>query len=355
MGRRIFWMLLAVGSAAGGYVWWDHARNAAAESLEDDLGAKAANVAPVPATPLKARLNLDLKAGDVFPLVKTVTETIEQQTGKGVVRSWTQVEFTLAIRVNAVAEGRKRLRVDYRRVRYRQDLAGEKLDFDTDDPPRAIPDAVQPYRGLVGNGFDFWIGPDNRIQQVEDFEGFLRRCVAHVPAAGRAAVMTRFIETTGDDRVANFIDDSIGLLPYEKEPVQEGHTWKRARRVQRPVPLSLTQTCTLNKLNERFADVGITGEIFPSTAVGPSDQPAHGLQLIVTGGRTEGSCRIRRKTGLPEHSQIRRTYDMIVRFPNGRRFAQTKKVTTEIRVYTQQGAPKSIRFASAKRSARGKR
>lgn len=164
--------------------------------------------------------------------------------------------------------------------------------------------------------------------------------------------MTRFFKTTGDDRVANFIDDSIGLLPYRKGAMRIGQTWDRPRQVARPVPLYLTQTCTLIDLNDRFAEVGIVGDIVPSATVGPSNQPARGLQVIVTRGRTEGRCRIRRKTGLPEHSDIHRTYDMVVRYPDGRRFEQTKNVRTVIRVFTQQGAPKTILSGTGRRRNR---
>ena len=205
---------------------------------------------------------------------------------------------------------------------------------------------VQPYHGLVRNGFEFWIGPDNRILQIEDFEGFLRRCVAHVPESRRGGVMMQFFKTTGDDRIANFIDDTIGLLPYNKGTIQVGQTWKRTRTVLRPVPLSMTQTCTVSGLNESFAEVGITGRISPSTTVGPSNQPAHGTHVLVKTGSTIGHCRIQRKTGLPDHSDIKRTYDMEVRTKNGQRFAQTKIVRTEIRVFTQQGAPKTIKQAA---------
>jgi hypothetical protein len=66
------------------------------------------------------------------------------------------------------------------------------------------------------------------------------------------------------------------------------------------------------------------------------------LKLTVTGGKTVGSCRIRRRSGLPERSEIHRTYNMIVSYADGRKFEQTKEARTVIEVFTQQGAPKSI-------------
>jgi Family of unknown function (DUF6263) len=347
-GRFVFWLLVAVAAAASGYIWWDRARTSSEQDLENNLsGLQPADVEPLPAVPPAAGLQLHLKAGDVFPLVKTIHETVTQKSATGPLSSETTLQLVLAIRVKEVQGNRKRLRVDYRRVYYRRDLAGDALEYDSAHPPRVLPAEVQAYHGLVDNGFDFWVGPDNRILRIDGFDEFLKRCVAHVPAELRQSVMTRFVKTTGDEGVANFIDDSIGLLPYGGGPVKSGDHWTRNRQVLRPVPLAITQTCTLKKLGNEFAEIEITGEIAPSTTFGPSNRPHSGLKLTVTGGKTVGSCRIRRKSGLPERSEIHRTYNMIVSDANGRTFEQTKEAQTVIEVFTQQGAPKAIGLVPA--------
>jgi Family of unknown function (DUF6263) len=355
-GRVVFWLLAAIAAAASGYIWWDRARTASEQDLEETLtGVQPAEVAPLPAVPATAGLQLHLKPGDVFPLVKTVRETVTQKSDNGPLRSETTVQLVLAIRVQQVDGDRKRLHVDYRRVKYEQDLAGDVLKYDSAHPPRVLPLEVQAYRGLVDNGFDFWVGPDNRILKIDGFDEFLKRCVSHVPVKLRQSVLTRFVKTTGDEGVANFIDDSIGLLPYRKTSVKSGDHWTRNRQVLRPVPLAITQTCTLKKLGDEFAEIEITGEIVPSTTFGPSNQPNRGLKLTVTGGKTVGSCRIRRRSGLPERSEIHRTYNMVVSYADGRTFEQTKEARTVIEVFTQQGAPKSISMAPSDGRASGAR
>lgn len=346
-GRAFFWLLTAVAAASGGYVWWDHLRSTADEKLEAELKPDTGStLKPAPPTPRKEELRLQLKAGELFPLVKTIEETITQQTEDGPLRSITRIQLVLSLRVEEVHPDRKRLRVDYRRVRFEQDLAGEKLLYDSAAPPAVIPPQVQAYHGLVNNGFSFWIGPDNRILQLEDFAGFLERCMAHVPPDQRRAVMNRFLKTSGDEGVANFVDDSIGLLPYQNRAVKVGDHWSRQRRVLRPVPLFLTQTCTLKRLQGNLAEIEIRGEIAPTATYGPAEQPQGGLQLTVRGGKTVGLCRIRTATGLPERSEINHLYDLVVRYPDGRRFNQTKKTRTVIEVFSPQGQPKTIGTAT---------
>ena len=348
-GRLGVWSLAAIAAAAAGYIWWDRARTESENGLEESLvGVTAKDAEPVPPVPPKAKLQLQLAEGDTLPLVKTVYEKITQTTDKGPVHSETTVQLVMAIRVVKVEQDRKLLRVDYRRVQYRQNLAGEKLEYDSNDPPRVLPPEVQAYHGLVNNGFRFWLGPDNRILKIEDFDGFLKRCVAHIPLAQRQEMLIRFAKTTGDEGVANFIDDSIGLLPYKKAAVEIGENWTRTRQILRPVPLAITQKCTLTRLTDEFAEIDISGDVVPSTTFGPSKQPQGGLRLVVTGGKIVGSCRIRLKSGLPERSEIHRTYQMIVHYPDGRKFSQFKETRTVIEVFTEQGAAKAIRFASGK-------
>ncbi len=338
--RLVFWLLVFVATAAGGYVWWDHARNTAEANLEDNLAAlNEPVVKPLKATrkPLKLKLVTD----EIFPLRKIVEETVTQ----GNIQSKTRLELLLSLRVMEIKEKRTRLRVDYQRVRYWQDIAGEKLTFDSDNPPRVLAPDVQAFSGLVKNGFEFWVGADNRMEIV-DYEGFLRRCVDHVPESQRAEVLTRLLKTSGEEAVANFVDDSIGLLPFENRRVKRDDEWVRKRQILRPVPLFLTQTCRLDRWNGDLAEISIKGEIVPSTAVGPSQQPNGGLQVLVTGGESFGSCRIRRKTGLPELSDIRRVYNMIVYQPGGQRFRQKKETRTRIEVFEPQGSPKTIKVSA---------
>ena len=297
------------------------------------------------------KLNVKLQVGDRFPLLKTVTETVTQQTDRGTFVSRTTLKMLLAIRVLEVRNDRKKLRVDYQRVQFSQEMPGETIHYDSAVPSLPIPLDAQAYHGLVNNGFDFWIGADNKVVQIDDFEGFLKRCVKHVPTEQRKEVMLKLMKSSGDEGIANFIDDSIGLLPAKGAAVKVGDTWKRNRQIIRPVPLYLSSTCTLKSIDEHYAEITINGKVIPSTTFGPSRSNAHGLQLTVIGGYFVGHCRIDRKTGLPEKSEIRRVYDMIVRLPNGREIKQTKESKTVIAVYSPQGNPQAIRLTSAKSSA----
>lgn len=102
-------------------------------------------------------LELRLKVGDRFPLVKTVEQRLKQISAAGgpPVESSSLLTLTLAIDVEEISDGIKRLGVRYQRVRYEHDIAGEKLVFDSAVPQQSVPEAASVYHGLVDNGFRF--------------------------------------------------------------------------------------------------------------------------------------------------------------------------------------------------------
>lgn len=295
-------------------------------------------------------LELRLKVGDRFPLRKTVTQELHQASSIGPAISHTQLELLLTLTVEEVLPDRKRLAVRYNRVKYSQDLAGDKFDVDSNRLDQNPPVAALPYLGLVDNGFAFWVGRDNQIIEPVGFPEFLERCVRAVPQTERKEVLKRFAQSTADEGVANFVDDSIGLLPYEVDGkskgtnVAEGDTWTRERRLMQPMPLYLNNRYTLRSLTPKFAEIDILGKVTPAAT--PKD-PEEGVvqasmkatpDVMVRGGNAFGTCTIDRSTGLPLESKVERYLEMNVRLPNGLAFEQRKRTVTTIQAFPQQTA-----------------
>ncbi|MEX0703101.1 MAG: DUF6263 family protein [Planctomycetales bacterium] len=338
MLRLVRGLLCLAPLCVAGCGWEDEAEEAEVPALE------AATTAP-PKAPLleEERLELKLAPGDRFPLMKTVEQTITQGRGAEGSESRSLLEMLLAITVEDVQpDGRKLLGVRYQRVRYVQDVAGERVEFDSAAPPHSVPLAAEPYRRLVDNGFSFWLGADNRVRDLVGFDEFLRRCVQDVPIAQRADVLARFSRTTSEEGIANFIDDSIGILPYASERgerasvVREGSTWSREQRFEQPLPVYLRTDYTLRRLTGEVAHVDVLGTIGPSTTYRPTQEAADGVRIRIRNGHSFGSCTIRRDTGLPVESRIERLFDMTVLVPGGGEFEQQKRIVTTIRTFPQQ-------------------
>lgn len=297
---------------------------------------------PVTATARGERLELRLQPGDRFPLMKTVQQTLIQKSEQFPAMAQTRLELMMAIQVEQVREDAILMSVRYSRVAYSHDLNGQRLDYDSSSHQNAVPYDVQPYAGMVNNGFSFWVGRDNRIRDVVGYQEFLQRCVEQVPLERRQTLLAEISNRFGDDGVANFIDDSIGLLPYDSQVDQEsatrvapGDVWTRETRLMQPAPVYLTSTYRLVSLNARTAEIDITGRIASGESVGQG-QAGH---LKILGGHSMGACTVDRATGLPLELNLTRFLSMTVTMPDGLVIPQDKQISTTIRAFPETRGP----------------
>jgi hypothetical protein len=295
---------------------------------EQDLGdSKAASDSP--------NLALRLKVGDKFPLLKTVATSVLQPGETGMEKSTASKEFFMTVTVEAMPDsgpraGQRQMGVQFQSVKFQRDVQGKKLDYNSRTAKEPLPMVVRPYHGLVGNHFSFWLGTENQIEGIVEFKAFLERCLKNVPADRYEEVWNNLESQSGVYGIANFVDDSIGLLPTSK--VKIGETWTVTRQTQQPVPMICKNQYKLQHLDDKQAEVSIFGDIIPG-AFSIDAVPAaaeKGVQLSIKGGRASGSCTIDLRTGLPIHSQVEQKVDMNVKLKDGQQFVQHKQTITTI-------------------------
>ncbi|MFM7057574.1 MAG: DUF6263 family protein [Planctomycetota bacterium] len=299
--------------------------------------------------PKGERLELTLREGDRFPLIKTVEQTLLQKSETHPAMARTKLDLSMALTVEEVRADAVLLGVQYSRVVYEHDLAGRRLKFDSASHSGAIPWDAVPYAGMVNNGFAFWIGRDNQIRGLVGYQEFLERCVAEVPLERRQTLLTELSQRFGDDGVANFVDDSIGLLPYDASVDEEsasrvlpGDVWTRERRLMQPVPVYLKSTYTLTDIDRDTARIEITGRIASGEAV----NAAGDSRVRISDGRTLGHCIVDRGTGLPLDVQIARHLLIHVQTDDGYEVVQEKEIQTTIRGFPQMASGKTSGAAS---------
>ncbi len=280
----------------------------------------------------QSQLKLKLKPGDRFPLRKVVEQELNQDSLSGSAnRIHTRLELLFAISVVDKADDRTKLQVRYDQVKYSHRIGEELLEFDSTRPAGNLPVSVKAYQAMVGDGFSFWIGKENQIVSVDGFTEFLNRCLQNVPESDRSNVVLGIEAGSGESGIANFIDNSIGLLPYGGVH-KPGDSWERPSHIGRPVPMHVNTQYTLKQLDPHLATIAIRGQITPSTTMTAQDAQT-GVRVTVRGGETQGSCTIFRETGLPQRSHVEQNIDMTVMMSGALQFNQRKKVTTTIEAF----------------------
>ena len=291
------------------------------------------------------KLELRLSQGERFPLVKTIKQNLVQKSAEYPASAQTELQMHMVIEVNEVKSDAILLSVFYTRIAYQHDINGHRMAYDSDSHQGTVPQEIAPYAGMVNSGFAFWLGRDNQIQQLVGYQEFLQRCVQQVPVEQRGQMLANISARFGDDGVANFVDDTIGLLPFDRSVdrdsatrVAVGDVWTRERRLMQPVPVYMTSTCRLLALNERTAQINITGNIGDgqSYAEAGNDQAA---TVQITGGRSMGTCTIDRATGLPLQLERSVFVTMAVTTAAGQTVQQDKRIETTIQAFPAAQGP----------------
>ncbi|GEM_PF-238825 len=298
-----------------------------------------ADSSPPTAMAVSEKLELRLERGTRFPIVKTIKQNLVQKSAEFPASAETELQMHMVIEVSDVNEDAILLSVQYSRISYQHDINGYRMAYDSQTHQGPVPQEIAPYAGMVNNGFAFWLGRDNTIQQLVGYQEFLQRCLQQVPVEQRGQMLADISARFGDDGVANFVDDTIGLLPYDRsvDPksatrVAVGDVWTRERRLMQPVPVQMTSTCRLLALNDRTAEINITGTIGDAqNYVGVGSNQAASVQI--TGGRSMGSCIIDRATGLPLQLNRSMFVSMTVVTAEGQSVQQDKRIETTIQAF----------------------
>jgi Family of unknown function (DUF6263) len=282
----------------------------------------------------RGELKLQLQPEEQFPLTKQVITTLVQTASDGTQQTiQSELNLLMAIRVEEVTDGRTRLGVLYKRVIFEQTMDGQKLVYNSVHPPAQIPVAAQAYHDMVNNGFSFWIGKDNQINEPVGFQEFLAGCLKNVPPALQKQVLLNMEAGTGENGISDFVDNTIGLLPFGQD-VTPGQVWTRPRTIGRPIPMVVQCTYTLQELTPAEAVVKITGDIIPSQTINKAVHTQQDdVNVTVLGGSTMGQCTIFRDTGLPKESFTERVVNMTVELGNGLVFDQRKTVVTRVEAF----------------------
>lgn len=299
-------------------------------------------------------LELKLDVGARFPLKKTVETRLTQNDKSGITVNTSRVEMMLSLIVDEVRQdGSKVLTARYHRVQYDQDVAGQRISYSSERPSEPVPVEALLYSGLANNGFSFRLGQNNKIVESIGFSDFLRRCLRNVPPEHMATVQQQLEATKSEDGIANFVDESIGLLPYSDDPghpavsVKVGMNWDlEARRIDTPIPMLVTMKCMLKDLKKNTAEITLIGSIKGPPNVVKMYAADGEVKVFVRGGNCTGSCLVDRATGLPTQSEIQRSLDMIIETQDGQRIQQNKSTLSTITSFldqNQRSAPNSER------------
>lgn len=290
-----------------------------------------------------------LNVGDRFPYSKSVEHRLTQVDQEGTRVSTSRTDVNLTVVVDRILpDGRKLMTVHFQHVRHAQDILGKRIVYSSDATGEPIPQEALLFAGLANNGFSFWIGSNNKILEIVGYGDFLRQCLRNVPEPSRTIVRQQFDPTKGLEGVANYLDESFGLLPLNEDlkhpgtAVAKGAIWELdPRYCDTPIPVVTNTRCILKDLASDSAEILMTGRISGAQDDVVMHDSSGDLKIGIKGGNCTGACRVNPQTGLPVKSQIQRSLELVIELPDGSRIQQNKDTLTTLSLTAEQSPVRS--------------
>ena len=266
--------------------------------------------------------------GESFPLLKSVTQSLIHETPRGIDRSESRLDLFVTLTVDRVDPVGTWLTASYRKVRYSLNIADTLVEYDSDFDGAIAPAEVRPYAAMVGNSFQFQLSPSNKVAAVSGLQTFMHNCIQSLPEEQQQPMLSVWRAQTGHNGVASFVDETIGMLPFDggKLAITAGDSWNRERTKGHPAPIRLKSLNRVVSSSGQTVTVAVTGTINTE-----SNRPASAVSApYVTNGQTIGQSVFDRRTGLPLQSRMDTSLDLAITNPDGTSSRQHKQIVSSI-------------------------
>lgn len=262
------------------------------------------------------------KMGQQFTYEKSITHTLTQATGDPSNKSVVQIDLVFTLWVEEIQQDRTRFGLRFQQVKYSQNIAGEKIEYDSEARPETIPAAVQAVHDLTQQKLSIWRDAQGVISQLSGWpkQDSAIRTVSHSQAA---EVPT----------ISDLLDPAFDLLAEARtrDKLAEGQSWITQQQFAGTVSLIEKLNCFCKSKNSQSVDVDVTGTITPGLNL-EDHQFANSSPVKVSSGHTIGKVRYDVNTGLPEHSTWQRYILMQVNLESGEKFEQRKDTRTALKL-----------------------
>lgn len=250
------------------------------------------------AQPDKLELRLRLKQGETYRLKTTIQQQVAQTAGAN--RQETEQTFAVgyAMAVESVAaSGEMKLSTRYDSILFRQKGPSGVVEYDSDNPPKQVPQAARAFAALLGLGFRMTLTPAGRVTAVEGLDAMFEEMVRRLElpeGPAKAAVQKVLAEQFGEDAMKQNLQNMFALYP--EAPVAAGDAWQRRFVVSKGFPIVIEGTYTLKERAAGVARVDIKAAISPNDAAGPVDLGT-GKMTYDLRGEQRGTAEIEEATG----------------------------------------------------------
>lgn len=221
----------------------------------------------------KLELRLRLKQGETYRLKTTVEQRITGEAGsqQAATDQTFAVGYALTVQ-NVDGAGNMRIATKYESILFRQKGPTGAIEYDSQNPPKQVPQSARPFAALTGLGFTATMTPAGQIIAVEGLDAMLTEMVNNLElpeGPAKAAVQETLGQQFGEDTMKQNLRGMFALYP--ETPVAVGESWQRKTAVSKGFPVLIEGVYTLEGRAGGVARVAIKATLSPNDAAGPVD------------------------------------------------------------------------------------
>ncbi|MCK4330156.1 hypothetical protein KAX02_09965 [candidate division WOR-3 bacterium] len=253
----------------------------------------------------KIQLRLCLQAGESYNLrmvvEQKISQTIQEQTqdilqtiGTGYTFDVEDVDFNGSITV----------KVTYHSILFKQDGPMGKFEYDSSNPPVAIPPMAMGFNALVGQSFTMIISPEGNVKDIYGVDEMLSNMIEQLDLPDFPMMddlMKNLKGQFGDEALKENMEKMMAVFP--DSPVGIGDRWTKRLVLSRGFPVILDNTWTLKARKDGLAIIEVRSVVEPNEEAPPIDMGIMKINYKLS-GEQKGTMEIQEVTGWPVQGEL---------------------------------------------------
>jgi hypothetical protein len=263
----------------------------------------------------KLDLRLRLKKGDVYRLRLTVEQHVvqtpaapaagagqKQPAAPATAQAPQSIDQSLGVGYSMTVDdvdagGAMTIATKYESVLFRQKGPAGATEYDSANPPKAVPPSAKAFSVLPGLSFRMTITPEGTVKSVDGLDEMLAEIVRRLElpeGPAKASMLKALTEQFGEAAMKQNLQNLFALYP--PGPVAVGETWARKVAVTRGFPMVIDTTYTLKGRDAGVAEVAMDARLRPNADVAPIEMGTGKMSYALT-GEQHGSAQVDEATG----------------------------------------------------------
>jgi predicted secreted protein len=260
------------------------------------------------AEPVVFRLNLEPQTRYIYTMEinQTRSQTVdneEQSLGQEMLQVW-DVDVT-----GRQKNGNMDIKMTYKRVKIDQDFNGEKVEYDSDNPPDALDPSMRSLAVMPGMVLQAQMAPDGKVVRIDGVDDMIDKMIKAMnitDSERKQAVLTDLRKQWGTDAMKQSLEQITSFYP--DKPISQGNDWTSDFNLTSGVPMHIVSTYTLQTRISGTDSIDVSARIFSDSATSNVTINSLAMDYNIKGSQ-DGTILADEASGLPISSRLDMRYE----------------------------------------------